>query len=70
MIQAAPEYREKLEDLHGLFVQTPTGEMAPISEFITINDIIGPQMINRFNMFQSMDVNIIPNSAQGYSTVM
>lgn len=68
MIQAAPEYREKLEDLHGLFVQTPTGEMASISEFITINDITGPQMINRFNMFQSMDVNIIPNSAQGYST--
>ncbi len=68
MIQAAPEYREKLDDLHGLFVQTPSGEMAPITEFVSINDITGPQVVNRFNMFTSMDVNIIPNSQKGYST--
>lgn len=68
MVQAAPEYRKKLDDLSGIYVQTGSGEMAPITEFITISDVTGPQMLSRFNMFQSMDVTIIPNFPKGYST--
>lgn len=68
MVQSPPEYREKLEDLEGIFVLTPSGEMAPITEFISISPITGPQALTRFNMFQSMDVNIIPDFTKGYST--
>lgn len=68
MVQAAPEYRERLEDLSGLYVQTSSGEMAPITEFLTISDITAPQTLSRFNMFTSMDITIIPNMLQGYST--
>lgn len=68
MVQAAPEYRKKLEDLNGIYVQTSSGEMSPVTEFITISDITGPQMLSRFNMFQSMDVTIIPNFPKGYSS--
>ena len=68
MIQAAPEYREKLESLNGIYVQTASGEMSPVTEFITISDVTGPQMLSRFNMFQSMDVTIVPNFPEGYST--
>lgn len=68
MVQAAPEYRERLEDLSGLYVQTSNGEMAPITEFLTISDITAPQTLSRFNMFTSMDITIIPNMLQGYST--
>lgn len=68
MVQAAPEYREKIEDLDGIYVQTGSGEMAPITEFITITDVSGPQMLNRFNMYSSMDITIIPNFYKGYST--
>ncbi|MDU1906465.1 MAG: efflux RND transporter permease subunit [Dysgonomonas sp.] len=68
MVQAAPEYREKMEDLSGIYVQTGTGEMAPITEFIKISDVTGPQMLSRFNMYQSMDVTIVPDFTKGYST--
>lgn len=68
MVQAAPEYRSKLEDLSGIYVQTGSGEMAPINEFITITDVTAPQMLNRFNMFSSMSLTIIPNYYSGYST--
>jgi HAE1 family hydrophobic/amphiphilic exporter-1 len=68
MVQAAPQYREKLEDLNGIYVQTPSGEMSPVTEFITINDVTGPQMLSRFNMFQSMDLTIVPNFPGGYSS--
>lgn len=68
MVQAKPEYRSKLEDMDGIFVQTKSGEMAPITEFLTITDQTAPQSLNRFNMFTSMDLTIIPNYMDGFST--
>jgi HAE1 family hydrophobic/amphiphilic exporter-1 len=68
MAQASPEFRSKVEDLNGLYVQTSTGEMAPITEFITISDVTGPQMLTRFNMYSSMSLTIIQNFRAGKST--
>ncbi len=68
MVQAAPEYRAKLNDLNTLSIRTNSGKMAPITGFIEIKDITGPQNLTRFNMFMSNDVTIIPNFMEGYST--
>lgn len=68
MVQAAPEYRSKLDDLDGLFVKTSSGDMAPVTEFITVEDITGPETRTRFNLYSSMDLTIIPNYQGGYSS--
>jgi hydrophobic/amphiphilic exporter-1 (mainly G- bacteria), HAE1 family len=68
IVQASPEYRTKLEDLHNLTVNTANGTMAPITEFINIKDITGPQFLNRFNLFTAIDVTIIPNMLKGYTS--
>jgi HAE1 family hydrophobic/amphiphilic exporter-1 len=68
MMQAAPEYRERLEDLDGYFVRTATGEMAPVTEFLTVTDVTAPQTLNRFNMYSSMNVTIMPDFRAGYAT--
>lgn len=68
MVQASPEYRSKLDDMNGYYIRTASGDMAPITEFLTITDITGPQMLNRFNMYSSMSVTVIPNFIDGYST--
>lgn len=68
MVQAAPEYRSKLEDMDGLFVKTSSGEMAPVTEFVTITDITGPETRTRFNLYSSMELTIIPNYQGGYSS--
>jgi len=68
VVQAAPEYRTKLDDLSGLMVKTSNGVMTPISEFITVTDVTGPQALTRFNLFSSMDVTVIPNYMKGYSS--
>lgn len=68
MVQAAPEYRSKLDDLSGIYVQTGSGEMSPITEFITIKDVTGPQSRTRFNMYSSMSLILIPNYPGGYSS--
>jgi HAE1 family hydrophobic/amphiphilic exporter-1 len=67
MVQASPEYREKLEDLNGYFVRTASGEMAPVTEFLTIHDVTAPQTLSRFNMYSSMSLTIMPNYVGGYA---
>jgi len=68
MVQADPKYRSKLDDLSGLFVQTASGAMAPITEFIRITDISAPPTLTRFNMFLSTDITIVPEMRKGYNT--
>ncbi|MTK52988.1 efflux RND transporter permease subunit [Paludibacter sp.] len=68
VVQAAPQYRSKLEDLSGLSVRTSNGTMAPITEFLTIKDVTGPQSLSRFNLFSSMSVTVIPNYAKGFTS--
>lgn len=68
IVQAAPEYRTKLDDLHGLNVKTASGIMTPITEFINIKDVTGPQSLTRFNLYSSMDITIIPNYMKGYTS--
>lgn len=68
MVQATPEYRASEDDLNGIYVRTASGDMAPITEFIKVTGITGPQTLNRFNLYSSMSVTIIPNIPSGYST--
>lgn len=70
MLQAPPEYRSQLNDLEEIYVQTATGEMAPIMEFLTITETTGPQSLSRFNLYSSMDVTIIPAIGTGTGDAM
>lgn len=65
MIQADPQYRINPESLQGVKVRNGN-EMAPITQFMTLKKIYGPDNIKRFNMFTSMSVNGSP--AEGYSS--
>ncbi|MDR0896088.1 MAG: efflux RND transporter permease subunit [Prevotellaceae bacterium] len=67
MVQAAPEYRSKWSDLDKFYIRTAAGEMAPITEFLSAQDITGPQVLNHFNMYSSMYVMIVPNIPDGYT---
>ncbi|MFV0345036.1 MAG: efflux RND transporter permease subunit [Bacteroidales bacterium] len=68
MVQAAPEYRDQMDDLSKISVKASNGIMTPISEFITVTDVTGPQSLTRFNLFNSMSFTIIPNTSEGYTT--
>jgi len=68
MMQAAPEYRETMDDLDRLFVRTPSGEMTPVTEFFTVREINGSESRSRFNLYSSIAVTVVPNYQEGYST--
>ncbi len=66
MIQTEPKYRGNLADLNNIFVRTSSGEMAPITEFINMRRVYGPENLTRFNMYTSINVQGSPKP--GYST--
>lgn len=65
-VQALPEDRATPESLNHMFVRNVQNEMAPITEFITLKRVYGPQSIKRFNLFTAASVN--GAAAPGYST--
>ncbi|MHA6697686.1 efflux RND transporter permease subunit [Chryseobacterium sp. A321] len=66
MIQALPEDRANAQDLSKLYVKTASGQMTPLSQFVTLERTFGPQSIERYNLFTS--VGISGSNAPGYST--
>ena len=65
MLQAAPEFRLDEQALKNMFVRNGT-EMAPISQFITLRPVLGPEVANRFNLYSSITANV--NVAAGFSS--
>ncbi|MGO4770516.1 efflux RND transporter permease subunit [Flavobacterium sp. W22_SRS_FK3] len=66
MIQAAAEFRTNTEGLNKIFVRNSSGTMAPITEFIKMTRVFGPESISRFNLFTSISITGAPNP--GYSS--
>jgi HAE1 family hydrophobic/amphiphilic exporter-1 len=66
MIQASPEFRTNTEGLNKIFVRNAAGNMAPITEFIHMTRVFGPESISRFNLFTSISITGAPNP--GYSS--
>ena len=58
MASATPDARLDPSSLHNIFVKVKGGKMAPISEFVTLKEIVGPSNIEHFNLFQSITCNI------------
>ena len=65
MVAAAPEYRLDPTSLNNVFVKVQGGKMSPISQFVTLKEIVGPSSIEHFNLFQSITCIVTP--ASGYS---
>lgn len=66
MIQADPKYRMDESSLDNTFVRMSNGEMAPLSQFVTLTRTYGAETLSRFNMYNSIAVSAMP--ADGYST--
>ena len=65
MSAASPEYRLDPSSLNNIFVQVKGGKMAPIAEFVSLKQIVGPANIEHFNLFQNISCYITTGS--GYT---
>ena len=65
MIQASPEATKNMESLNRIKIRNGN-EMAPITQFVSLKKIYGPDVISRFNLYTSINVMVAP--ASGYTS--
>ena len=65
MASASPEYRLDPSSLNNIFVKVRGAKMAPISEFVSLKEIVGTSNIDHFNLFQS--ITCFVQAAGGYT---
>ena len=66
MMQAEGEYRARPDQLGGIYVKSNSGAMVPLSTLVTLTPSLGPDIVERFNVFPSAKVMASP--APGYSS--
>ena len=66
MVQAKPEARVSPESLRDIKIRGNNGTMASLDNYVTLTKVYGPDLLNRFNLFQSIAVT--GNPADGYSS--
>jgi len=66
MIQAEGSYRDKVEDIGNLYVRSQQGQMVPLGTLNDVENVLGPVLLKRHNLFRSATVTAVP--APGLST--
>ncbi len=67
-IQADQGFRAKQSDIDSFYVKNRDGNMVPLGTFITISRQSGPSSISHFNSYQSIAINGVHNSRDGYGS--
>ncbi|MGB5987436.1 MAG: efflux RND transporter permease subunit [Desulfobacterales bacterium] len=66
-IQAEPEYRINEEKINLFSVKNDEGQKVPLSAFVTVKEIAGPDFTTRFNLYRAIELTGGP--APGYTSV-
>lgn len=66
MVQAFPDARNEAADLNSIYVKTASGQMTPLSQFVTMEKTFGPKSVDRYNLFTS--VSISGSNNEGFSS--
>ena len=69
MMQAETKYRLDEQALDRMYVRNGT-EMAPISQFVKLSSITGPENENRFNLFSCIQYSVMAMPGHASSEVM
>ncbi len=66
IISAEAGYRDAVPDIGRIQVRNNSGNMVPFSAFIEVKSVLGPEAVNRYNLFKTAQLQGM--SATGYST--
>lgn len=65
-LSSEAEFREKPSDLRYVFVRSTTGDMIPLDSLVQTKRTVGPDTVERFNLFPA--AKILGGPAPGYSS--
>lgn len=66
MVQADAQYRLNEASLRNMFVRNNDGNLLPLSEYVELKKVNGPEYLTHFNLFPAIRINGTP--AAGYSS--
>ena len=66
MMQAQPQFRSTISDIDRLYVMNKDNEMVPLNTLMGVKTILGPNVINHYNMLTSATIEA--SAAPGYSS--
>jgi multidrug efflux pump subunit AcrB len=65
-LSSEADFREKPDDLRYIFVRSDNNVMVPLNELVTFTRVLGPDAVDRFNLFPA--AKILGGPAPGYSS--
>ncbi len=65
LVQADQPFRMRPDDINRLEVRSADGKMVPLSTLVAVSSAVGPETVNRFNMFPAATITGSP--ALGFS---
>jgi HAE1 family hydrophobic/amphiphilic exporter-1 len=65
-VQADQQFRMDPESIKSLDVRNANGDMLPMGTFVKIEDTLGPQMVQRYNLYTTAQIN--GEAAPGFSS--
>lgn len=66
LVQSTPETRQDKASLNGIFVKNNSDEMVPANTLVTLKQVTGAEVVDRFNLFNSSNLTVM--AAPGYSS--
>lgn len=66
IISSEAEYRQSLDDINTIYVKGSSGDMIPLSTLVSLEPVVGPQSVTRYNLERSAAVQAL--TATGHST--
>ena len=66
ILQADAPYRDQVDDVRRLKVRNADGSMVSLGSLMSLNDVFGPQVIRRFNLYPA--ANVTGSAAPGVSS--
>jgi len=65
-VQAEPAFRISPDDINRLEVRNRRGDMVPLGTLVKVSETVGPQVINRYNLYPAASLN--GEAAPGFSS--
>jgi hydrophobe/amphiphile efflux-1 (HAE1) family protein len=65
-VQADTAFRDGADDIERLYVRSDSGQMVPLKSLLTVDTVLGPQLVDRYNQYTSAKFN--GSAAAGYSS--
>jgi hydrophobe/amphiphile efflux-1 (HAE1) family protein len=65
-LQSEPRFRAHPEDIRDVYVRARSGELVPLTAIASVREVTGPEIVERFNVFNS--AKVIGNAAPGSSS--